>query len=796
MRLVHLAMQGFGAFRDRVELDFDDVDYFALIGPTGAGKSTVIDAVCFVLYGTVPRYDDRRLVRHAVTIGASEAKVSLAFDLEGERYVATRVVRRTPRGTVTTKEARLERGADVLAGTERELSEQVVRLLGLSFDDFTRCVAIPQGDFAQFLRAKGEERRGLMIRLLNLGVYERIGERARRLAAEHKAAAQAQEARLEQLAFATDAARETAARHLDAATALRTALDEAVAGLAQLDADLRAAADAGDAAARALTALATVRIPADAGAFGSRLAELTERVTTARHAVEASEEARRQAEAALDGLPPVAELQRTLAAHDDLARLDDARGELVSRLDTARADLTAAATARDQQQEALDRAEADLDAARREHLALELADGLHAGDDCPVCLRRLDAVPDHPPAPALDQARRAVESARQHLEKARRAHDEQAKAVHGLEVRLGDADAARADVAGRLAGQPARDELAALIERVEAAEAALRRARLTEDDTREDLRHAEQARSELDATGGRLQRQFDQQRDAVTALGPPPRGGELLGDWEALAGWAQAHVQHHEQARTDAAARVQELEALRRTTFERLRTEAGQAGVSLPDRDEPTALSAATAAAEERARAEVARLDDARTERTAIEAAVVELRRDNQVADQLGQLLRSNAFPDWLVAEALELLALDASAIVRELTGGRYSLATTETEFVVIDHANADEQRPARSLSGGETFQASLALALALAAQVRNLAAEGAPQLDAIFLDEGFGTLDADTLEVVADTIEKLGHSGRMVGIITHVRELAERVPVRFEVRKGHRSASVDKVLV
>ena len=140
------------------------------------------------------------------------------------------------------------------------------------------------------------------------------------------------------------------------------------------------------------------------------------------------------------------------------------------------------------------------------------------------------------------------------------------------------------------------------------------------------------------------------------------------------------------------------------------------------------------------------------------------------------------------------MLTVDASEILRQLTGGQFSLAVGDKEFVVIDHANADERRPARTLSGGETFQASLALALALSQQIRNLAAEGAPRLDAIFLDEGFGTLDPETLDVVAATIENLGQTGRMVGVVTHVSELAARVPVRFVVRKGVGTSTVERI--
>ena len=98
-----------------------------------------------------------------------------------------------------------------------------------------------------------------------------------------------------------------------------------------------------------------------------------------------------------------------------------------------------------------------------------------------------------------------------------------------------------------------------------------------------------------------------------------------------------------------------------------------------------------------------------------------------------------------------------------------------------------------RTLSGGETFQASLALALALSSQISGLAAVGAARLDSIFLDEGFGTLDAETLEVVATTLETLAQGDRMVGVVTHVAELAERVPVRFRVSRNAKTSTITR---
>ena len=140
------------------------------------------------------------------------------------------------------------------------------------------------------------------------------------------------------------------------------------------------------------------------------------------------------------------------------------------------------------------------------------------------------------------------------------------------------------------------------------------------------------------------------------------------------------------------------------------------------------------------------------------------------------------------------MLVADAGATLLELSGGQFELTHDGRDFAVVDHADADSVRPVRTLSGGETFQASLALALALSAQLAGLAAGGTARLDAIVLDEGFGTLDEATLDVVASTLESLAAGGdRMVGVVTHVGALAERVPVRFAVSRTAAGSTVER---
>ena len=159
----------------------------------------------------------------------------------------------------------------------------------------------------------------------------------------------------------------------------------------------------------------------------------------------------------------------------------------------------------------------------------------------------------------------------------------------------------------------------------------------------------------------------------------------------------------------------------------------------------------------------------------------------------LGDLLRADHFQRWLVSEAVEDLVTAASETLSRLSSGQYDLAYHGGDFYVMDHADADSRRSARTLSGGETFQASLALALALSSQISALATAGAARLDSIFLDEGFGTLDPETLDVVASTLETLAQGDRMVGVVTHVAALAERVPVRFRVTRNAQSSTITR---
>jgi DNA repair protein SbcC/Rad50 len=136
-----------------------------------------------------------------------------------------------------------------------------------------------------------------------------------------------------------------------------------------------------------------------------------------------------------------------------------------------------------------------------------------------------------------------------------------------------------------------------------------------------------------------------------------------------------------------------------------------------------------------------------------------------------------------MLEETLAELVRGASQQLGRLTSERFGLCFEEDQIRVVDLDNAGEVRSADTLSGGETFLASLALALELSAQVQR--SVGAVSLDCLFIDEGFGSLDPDSIAIVADSIRGLQVGGRMVGIITHLPDFIEQFDQRVFVEKS-----------
>ena len=393
---------------------------------------------------------------------------------------------------------------------------------------------------------------------------------------------------------------------------------------------------------------------------------------------------------------------------------------------------------------------------------------------------------DHAVA-AFDTAQTQVAAARATETQATAARERAAAHLDELERDLRELTAALADAPSDADAAAQLAELDRLAEVAAVADTALRAARMIRE-------RADAAAERLAREHASAWQQLRATRDPLFPLGAPelPEGQPVLTGWTALLKWAGAQATARTQAFPAAQEAVASATQTRDGATKELLDELAAHEVPVePGRELGSAAPVAVATALTQARGERHRLAERRARAGQVREQLAAAQDQHQVAKELGRLLRSDQFPEWLEAAALDTLLLDASARLLTLSGGQFELTHRGGDFFVVDHADADSLRSVRTLSGGETFQASLALALALSRQLSALAASGAVRLDSIFLDEGFGTLDPDTLEVVAGTLETLATDDRMVGVITHVAALAERIPVRFTVSRDSRGSHV-----
>jgi exonuclease SbcC len=281
---------------------------------------------------------------------------------------------------------------------------------------------------------------------------------------------------------------------------------------------------------------------------------------------------------------------------------------------------------------------------------------------------------------------------------------------------------------------------------------------------------------------------FRSVREQLVPLGAPATDeSDLAAAWQSLTHWAATAIAAAQQSVSDAQAIWESAESTAANYELELLAAVAAGGVVCPAADQAVVQVAAELG---RVRSTLESLEERLTRREQIVVQQQSALRTRQVADLLSTHLRSQRFPRWLAGAALDILVSSASESLMELSGGQFSLTHDDKEFAVIDHTDAEAQRSVRTLSGGETFQASLALALALSGEFSGLSS-AASSLDSIFLDEGFGSLDTDSLEVVAETLERLAQSDRMVGVVTHVTSLAERIPTRYLVSRNSRTSTV-----
>lgn len=843
MKPVRLVMKAFGPFAGETSVDFRDLrgrEFFLITGPTGAGKTTLLDAMTFALFGETSGGErDGREMRSHHAPDDLLTEVTFDFTIGAESYRVTRVpeqLRPARRGTGMVKQLvqatlwrRTGLGGDagegaVLAARWSEVTSELERILGFRADQFRQVVLLPQGRFRRFLSATSAEREEILQSLFGTGFYEKLEQALREAAGalkkdldrlkveeetllggapartveEIEAHRESERARREALAGEVADRRGEETRLAEEIAAVRDIAarcrerDGAQAALAACERELPAMREKEEGLALARRALPLAPLEGsralreeewsearkEVGARGAEHAASLRELALAKAAwaEERSREAARKAAAEearrLEGLA-----ERTR----DLEALRRTAAEAAARHEASARNLGALRRKR----EALEKAWLDGQAA-------VLAAGLEAGAPCPVC-----GATDHPsPARASGAlpGEEAVKSARADVER-----------VETLERGTRE-EAAKASA---LAAEREREVPEALRApgALERARAEARRASETLERQFEEARERE-ARGSREAT--RTEAAFRAATEAERTAGR--RAGEAVRAFErALIAAGFADAESWRAARRPAEAigaleeEVREFHRAHAAGRDRLhRAEEAARGLEprdvgpLEEAHRAVKADLDRAVREEVKRAEsVDRLNGLLRSLARIAGRRGELEAEYAVVGGVagvanGQNPHRMTFQRFVLRSLLDDVLVVASARLGAMSRGRYALRMSRGRGdgrmsggleLEVDDAHTGRSRSVATLSGGEGFLASLSLALALADVVQ--ARAGGIRLETIFVDEGFGTLDEEVLDLAVRTLTDLRRGGRLVGVISHVQELRERVDTRLEVSAG-----------
>jgi exonuclease SbcC len=867
MRIHHLTIQGFGPFKDKQEIDFDALSQdkiFMLEGPTGAGKSSIIDAIVFSLYGVTAHEAATKSgpagqrVRSDYCEVGDETKVCIEFSTGGARYKVTRTAayeapKKSGEGTTPVNAKAILEFIDPPHEAINQVKEVNLRIkeeLRLDNEQFSQMVVLPQGDFASFLHASTEKRREVLETIFKTFFYDKIKGQLDVRAKEFQGllAQQGQEInhhvrnlekewveskgeydfeRLEELLNDKNETRDAKNLELQGAIDLlkpnsQKQLEER-AGVEKVlnpkKAELALLQDSQE-KIKAKTELTTELEKLDAKSEEMKLKEaqlvIRQKASGLQTILESRETADEAMEDALEQIDEdyvemsstevkarIKELNvkvpvlstKAVAAQKAESELEDLEVLLEESINNefkvkALPALTNKVSTLEKKLEGAKKKVKDYRALEKESYIGLAAKKLKKGQPCPVC-----GSADHP-NPVKGQSSFEQDE----LDRLEQIVAEIESELSELKYEFKDATAA-----SKKKFKPSA-ELKVTFKKLEKSAA----------DAEEIVSEYEQAQQELSDLNDCLQHFIDyESAEKSKAVSEAKLESEMkrlkIEDEDSLLEILEIDEDVLGAEVSSYAGRVKEIHALlAQPDFKKL-PEAGELEEKIQALNQKVSELEAELSVINDQLAVVERINSSLdTAQLGIKAALDEITELRETGDPYlklqGWVDGKNAvglsLTNFVLQERLEMILEFASRHLRRMSNGKYEFRLYEEKqgraqkaglgITIMDYF-AGKERPAETLSGGETFYASLALALGLVEVVKG--DNGGIELGTLFIDEGFGSLSDDTLEEVLDVLEDLREQ-RVIGIISHVEGMKTQIPMRLEVRPTEAGPSTVKMAI
>ena len=857
-------MTAFGAYVKPVEIDFvqglGGENFFLIHGATGSGKTTILDAICFALYGESSGGGRTgNMMRSEQASPNDKTEVEFTFAVRGKTYT----IKRSPKylrpskrgGGLTEEKAFAEIRLDGRPIETRDVSEYVRDLLHFNSEQFRQVIMLPQGAFQKFLLAKSDDKQKVLNTLFNAEFFKRVEDelKLRMSAARSKfetlsarksslldeaackenelpalikkisAELDASQVRLKTLeAQSLDAQKkfsdgEILSKAFDDLKKKSRALIDAQRLLEEISAELSAAKIELDKRTAEETRRKELeRLTADLAAKKDALGKLQAKRRELQTAIESAEKSsaevsrltklKQACDDTMSKLTAQVERLQDAPAKKIVAEklLDDLKAivELRGKISSAEKNLSTATKNHDAAEKIL----SDLRGRQISGSAARLALTLTDGEPCPVC----GAI--HHPLPAKSDAAiptdaqiKSAESKLKQLVADKNSAAENLARLKGELVIREKNLSQSAQIVTVAQAQTAFDKLSADVQALENFRARIKNGESKTQETIAALEKAQSADKKFSEALNTLRGEVSAMERNVDA--------KYLTDKNLLDAEISSTTKELNTLNAafkfaqDNFNRLNTLAAAQRSTVEsalKIKSEVAAQieGKTQPDLDALKKFRDDTREAERSAIDAKAKLS-ARLERlTELAKKISALDDDLTIADKnflMWKTLSDTAsgkvskisFQRFYLATMFNEVIAEANNRLEKMSGGRYRFKRKENvtdrriggglDLEIFDDYTGST-RPVETLSGGESFLASLSLALGLAAVVQNNS--GGIKLDTIFIDEGFGTLDTETLDFAMKTLLELQSGGRLVGIISHVEELKNQMPVRLEVIK------------